>query len=324
MPSQVSEKPAGPDRPFHRQPFSRLPEQPTRPHPYFRSEAHDLAMESESLGTLRVHYRTYGAGEPLLLVHGLMTSGYSWRYVLDGLGEHYRLIVPDLPGSGRSSAPAQRLSVAGLVTWLGEFQTALGLTGGPVVGNSLGGYLVLRHALAQPTAYSRIVAIHPPAFSEPRLHALHTALSIPRAEDLFGLWVRRDTARWAHRTVHYYDDTLKSLEEMREYGDPLKSVQGTRAFAGYLRDVMRPRDFAEFEAELIRRGNAGEPFPVPVQLLYSRKDPMVNPAVGDRLVALIPGARLDRVDRSSHFVQVDSPGEVTSCVRRFLEPDLPH
>ncbi|MBF4998659.1 alpha/beta hydrolase [Nocardia sp. BSTN01] len=323
MSSRVSQKSAGPDRPFRRQPFAHLPEQPARVHPYYMSEAHEAAMESAALGTLRIHYRTYGDGEPLLLVHGLMTSSYSWRYVLDGLGAHYRLIIPDLPGAGRSSGPSRRLSVARLGSWLGEFQEAIGVRGCAVMGNSLGGYLVLSHALADPGAYSRVVAIHPPAFPEARLHAMRAALSLPGAGRVFGSWVRRDTARWAHRTVHYYDDTLKSLEEMREYGDPLKSADGTRAFVSYLRDVMRPSDFAEFVDELRWRGTEGRSFPVPLQLLYARQDPMVDPSVGERLAALIPDARLDWVERSSHFVQVDSPAETVACVLRFLDLDGP-
>ncbi|WP_216897818.1 alpha/beta fold hydrolase [Nocardia alni] len=197
-------------RPFQRQRFARLPELPTRPHPYFASTPHELEMDSASLGPVRVHYREYGSGAPLLLIHGLMTTGYSWRYVLDGLGARFRLIVPDLPGNGRSSQPAVRLSAPAMAAWIGEFQTALGLRGCAAVGNSLGGYLIMRHALADPGAFSRLVDIHAPAFPVARMRALHAALSLPGAASGFGWWVRRDTTRWAHRIVHYYDDTLRS------------------------------------------------------------------------------------------------------------------
>lgn len=310
-------------RPFQQQRFARLPELPARPHPYFASTPHDLEMHSASLGRIRVHYREYGSGTPLLLIHGLMTTGYSWRYVLDGLGAHFRLIVPDLPGNGRSSQPGVRLSAPAMGAWIGEFQTALGLRGCAAVGNSLGGYLVMRHALADPDAFSRLVNIHAPTFPVARMHALHAALLLPGAATAFGWWVRRDTVRWAHRIVHYYDDTLKSLEEAREYGAPLDSVEGIGTFVSYLRDVMSPRGFADFATELDRRRSARQPFPMPLQLIYSRQDPMVPPATGPKLAALIPGAQLHQLDHSSHFAHVDSPAEVTALMLDFLDSDTP-
>jgi pimeloyl-ACP methyl ester carboxylesterase len=308
-------------RPFQQLRFSQLPAQPWRPHPYDKSTAHELEMDSVGLGRLRIHYREYGSGDPLLLIHGLMTSSYSWRYMLDDLGARYRLIVPDLPGTGASSAPAVRLSAAALAEWIGEFQTALGLRGCAAVGNSLGGYLCMRRALADPAAFSRLVNIHSPAFPMPRLHALRAALSLPGAGALLGWWIRRDPQRWAHRLVHYYDESLKSLEEARAYGDPLAAPDGTSAFVGYLRDVMRPRDFAEFAAVLEQRQAQQQPFPIPLMLLYSYRDPLVPPAVGNRLAALISDARLQRLGRASHFVHVDRPGEVANLLLDFLRPE---
>src|SRR6185503_19294487 len=91
-------------RPFQRLPFDALPALPTRPHPYFKVAGQEITVPSPELGSLRIHYREAGSGPPLLLVHGLMTTSYSWRYLLEPLGQHYRLIAPDLPGAGRSEA----------------------------------------------------------------------------------------------------------------------------------------------------------------------------------------------------------------------------
>lgn len=308
----------GPLRPFQRMLFSALPEQPVRQHPYFDAQAHEVSMDSAALGHLRIHYREYGSGPPLFLIHGLMTSGYSWRYVLDGLGRHYRLIIPDLPGAGASSVPARRLSAAGLSAWIGEFQTRLGLNGCPVVGNSLGGYLAMRHTLTDPRAFAAVVNIHSPAIPLPRLHLLHAALSVPGANRLLRWWIQRDTTQWAHRAVHYYDETLKSLEEAHQYGDPLTTTDGAHAFIGYLRDVMSPSGFAEFSAELRRRRDAGERFPAPLLLIYSQQDPLVPPTVGGHLSTLLPDVDIHWLDRSSHFAQVDSPTAITDFVLNFL------
>lgn len=66
-------------RPFERVPFDQLPELPKRPHAYGATAVREATTRSERLGTLRIHYREAGSGPPLLLVHGLMTTSYSWR-----------------------------------------------------------------------------------------------------------------------------------------------------------------------------------------------------------------------------------------------------
>ena len=276
-------------------------------------------MESTPFGRLRIHYRTFGVGPPLLLVHGLMTSSYSWRYVFDGLGERFTVIAPDLPGCGRSDVPADgSFRAIALATWIGEFQEAVGISGCQTVGNSLGGYLCMRRALDAPGSFERLVNIHSPALPDARLRALHAALAVPGAASSLAWYVRRSPQRWAHRNVHYYDETLKSREESREYGNPLATQEGARAFIRYLQDTLAPADLARFVAELQSRCREGAPFPVPLLLLYAREDPMVPPAVGQALEKLMPEAKVVWLERSSHFAQVDTPDEVVRTLLDFF------
>ena len=50
-----------------------------------------------------------GQGPDLVLLHGLGASSFSWRHNSAPLSRHFRVITPDLPGHGRSPAPARRL-----------------------------------------------------------------------------------------------------------------------------------------------------------------------------------------------------------------------
>jgi pimeloyl-ACP methyl ester carboxylesterase len=309
-------------RPFVRGRFAELPEHPHRPHRYFELPARTVTVDSVPFGRVEISYREAGDGPPLLLVHGLMTTSYSWRYVLPELARDFRVIAPDLPGCGGSQKPAgARYGGAALATFLVELAGALGVRGCRVVGNSMGGYVCMRAALADAGAFSRVVNIHSPGTPDWRYQALHAVLSPPGVRALLAWWVRRAPQRWAHRNVHYYDESLKSLEEAAEYGDPLATVEGSRAFVGYLGDTFAPRDFAAFIDELRRRHAAHERFPVPLLLLYSRQDPLVPPSVGERLHALVPDVPLVWIDDSSHFAHVDTPDKVLPHLRRFLLDD---
>ena len=137
---------------------------------------------------------------------------------------------------------------------------------------------------------------------------------MPGVRGALARFVQRDVLRWAHRNVHYYDESLKSLEEAHEYGDPLATPDGARAFVGYLGDALAPRGFVELGAALRERA-----FPVPLQLLYARRDPMVPPSVGPRLHALVPGASFVWLEEASHFAHVDRPDAVLDAITPFLE-----
>ena len=140
----------------------------------------------------------------------------------------------------------------------------------------------------------------------------------PRRTPLLRRFIARDPERWVYRNVHYYDETLKSREETREYGQPLTSDEGRIAFLHYLTDTMAPRGFSAFERDLTRRRDAGEAFPIPLLLIYSRIDPLVPPATGERLHALVPGARLEWLADTSHFAHVDSPDRIVPLLLDFL------
>ncbi len=54
---------------------------------------------------MRLFCRIGGSGPPLLLLHGYPQSHVCWHKVAPPLAEHFTLVLPDLPGYGRSSVP---------------------------------------------------------------------------------------------------------------------------------------------------------------------------------------------------------------------------
>lgn len=283
------------------------------PHRWAGATRRDVTIACEGLPPTRIAVREYGSGPPLLLVHGLMTAGYSFRYVLDLLGAHHRLLIPDLPGAGHSDHPDVYLGPDVLARAILATIDALGVRGAPVVGNSMGGYLCMRAALLDPGAIGRLVNLHSPGVPTARMHALYWALRLLPARWAIDRLVRRDPERWVHENVHYYDESLKSREEHREYATPLSTPAGRRAFHRHLRDALSVRDMKAFVAALRAR-----PFPIPLLLVYARRDPMVPPIVGERLHALVPAAELVWLDEASHFAHVDAAPRFCAAIAPFL------
>lgn len=307
---------AVPTAPFRRGRFADLPERPRLRHGFFETEGLELRLDEGPFVGTKVHVRRCGQGPPLLLVHGLMTSSYSWRYVFQALGERYTCYAPDLPGNGRSDRPLDvAYSPENLAVWIASVQRALGIRGCAVVANSMGGYLAMTLALRDPGAISRLVNVHSPGVPESRLYALGAALAVPGAHRLARWLIRRRPLEWAHRNVHYYDESLKSLEEAREYGELLGTHSGAQALVKYLSETMAIAPMRAFHRELAARRADGRGFGLPLLLLYAAQDPMVPPRFARVFERAIPDARLVVLERASHFAHVDA-------VERFLPPVL--
>jgi pimeloyl-ACP methyl ester carboxylesterase len=299
--------------PFRRLPFESVPELPAVAHRWADVARRDVEIETEELGACRIAVHELGDGPPLTLIHGLMTASYSFRYVVGALSRHYRVIVPDLPGSGASDHPDVYLGPDVLARAIIATLDAVGARGAAVVGNSMGGYLCMRAAMLDPRAIGRLVNLHSPGVPTARMTALRWAMRVLPAWPLLDRMVRRDPERWVHRNVHYYDESLKSREEHREYSAPLKTRSGRRAFYRHLRDALDAKEMSRFVRTL-----RATPFPIPLLLVYAKRDPVVPPIVGQRLRELVPDARFIELADASHFAHVDAPERFVAAIEPFL------
>ena len=305
-----------PTVPFRQLPFANVPDLPTVAHPWAATTPADVTIDTADLGPTKIAVRAYGPKDapPLVLVHGLMTAGYSFRYVLDLLGRTHRLLIPDLPGAGRSDHPDTYLGPDVLARAVIATIDALGVRGAPVIGNSMGGYLCMRAALLDPAAIGRLVNLHSPGIPTARMTALWWALRLLPGRFIVDRLVRRNPERWVHENVHYWDESLKSREEHREYATPLSHVAGRRAFHRHLHDALDVRQMKRFVATL-----GTTEFPLPLLLLvYAKRDPMVPPIVGEKLHALVPRAQITWLDEASHFAHVDAAERFVAAIAPFL------
>jgi pimeloyl-ACP methyl ester carboxylesterase len=106
---------------------------------------------------VRMRYFVGGEGSPLILVHGLGGAAANWTELVPLLVSRHRLLVPDLPGHGGSTAlPA----VSGLEPFADRVALVAereGMLPAAIVGHSLGGMVVLRLALRRPDAVHALV-----------------------------------------------------------------------------------------------------------------------------------------------------------------------
>jgi len=103
------------------------------------SDVPGLSTHTVDLDGTRVVYRTAGDGPPLVLIHGLLDSGKTWRRLAPVLAVRYRVIVPDLLGHGDTDGPVRGdYSVDGHARLVRDLLDHLGIEQTVLVGHSLG------------------------------------------------------------------------------------------------------------------------------------------------------------------------------------------
>jgi 3-oxoadipate enol-lactonase len=107
-----------------------------------------------------LYYRVRGQGENLLLIHGLGSSGVDWEFQVRALERHFRVIVPDLPGSGYSPPFDGDFSIADYAEVLWALLDHLQVSVANIAGFSLGGAVALEMALQRPRSVARLALIN--------------------------------------------------------------------------------------------------------------------------------------------------------------------
>ena len=98
-----------------------------------------------------IHYECFGAGEPIVFVHGLGTSMAFWYFgIASVLAQHYRVILYDLRGHGKSAMPLTGYTMAHMLRDLRSLLDHLGVQKMHLVAHSMGARIALQYATTYP------------------------------------------------------------------------------------------------------------------------------------------------------------------------------
>jgi len=90
----------------------------------------------------KIFYRSIGNGDPVMLVHGFGEDGAVWDAQIGFLKDKYHIIVPDIPGSGKSEMISD-MSMEGMAEVLHSIIHEENIDTCTVIGHSMGGYITL-------------------------------------------------------------------------------------------------------------------------------------------------------------------------------------
>ena len=117
-------------------------------------------MERASSQGLPIRFVDRGEGPALVLLHGFVGSADYWEEVVPLLEKHFRCIVPDLLGHGRSEAPQGAYTIEQLADGVLSILDTLSVEQVILLGHSMGGYTALSFAERYPQRLRAFGLIH--------------------------------------------------------------------------------------------------------------------------------------------------------------------
>lgn len=123
----------------------------------------------------QVNYKVVGDGKTVVLIHGFGEDGNIWNGLAAELQDSYQLIIPDIPGSGKSEMLEGNVSIDNYAEVIKtildvEFSKVSAkegdLDGAVMIGHSMGGYITLAFAEKYPDYLNAFGLFHSSAFAD--------------------------------------------------------------------------------------------------------------------------------------------------------------
>jgi pimeloyl-ACP methyl ester carboxylesterase len=263
-----------------------------------------------------INTRFWAAGDKgtaVVLVHGLGGSIENWVNNIDALAQHHRVYAMDLVGFGRAEKTPLTHDLNVLGEFIDDFMKTQSVEKASLVGNSLGGGLVLRFAIDYPGKVEKLVLVDNAGMGRGVILDFKVA-SLPLIGEFLTRPSRKGTARLWKKVV--YDSSLVT-ERLVEEGYGLITLPGARkALLATVRACINlSGQRADLTGLLISKLGT---ITAPTLIFWGQQDRIIPLAHAHIAMKKIPNARLHIFDRCGHMPQLEHPEEFNKLVLDFL------
>jgi len=276
------------------------------------------SMNKESENPLKVSYIFQDNTEskkkncPIILIHGLFASIFSWRNNVDVLSRHNPIYALDLKGHGNSDKPKNSdYSPMALTLFIREFMNYLEIKKAVFVGNSLGGGISLLMALKFPSLVSKLVLLAPACYKQ-SLPSYIRKLKNPLLRIPFYFFSSKSIIQQVLPRV-YFDNRLITEEVINGYSAPL-NLKGTKSAFVALAKGLIPSDIDDIEKQVPTIKHK-------TLIIWGEEDRIIPLALAKRLHQEISHSTLHIIPQCGHAPQEEKPEIVNSLVTDFLKKE---
>jgi len=265
---------------------------------------------------IKLHTMIVGSGEPIIMLHGFPDFWYAWKYVILGLKDDFKLIVPDTRGINLSDKPENEedYKISLLAKDIVELSKKLRLSKFTLVGHDWGGVIAYYFAFKYPELLKKLIICNS---SHPAIHRKKmktddkqrrsggylAQLMKPGAEESFfrnDMLALKGTVFGTARKKGAYseEDKQKYIEAWSQPNAILNGINYYRANRYVSKEI----------------GN----IEVPTLVIHGMKDNFIRPSTLEGLSDYIKDLKIVKAEKASHWVMHDAPELVSSSIRKFV------
>jgi len=257
-----------------------------------------------------LNYYRAGAGEPIVLIHGITTYSFIWRRIVPLLKLKYDVITIDLFGCGNSDKPLDfSYSIKNHTNFLHEFITSLGIKKFHLVGHDIGGGIAQRYAVKNPSFLYDLTLLNSVAYDFWPVQPI-IAMRTPIIRQLAMATLDFITLKLIVKRGLFHKERV-SEELIALFWEQMKTKEGRKAFLHFAKSLNNA-DLMEIEGDIRKLS-------LPVLIIRGSADPYLSSEIANKLHSEIPNSRLEILPTAGHFVQEDEPEEIAELILSFYQ-----
>ncbi len=247
------------------------------------------------------HYEIQGEGPPLILIHGVGSSGGNWQKIVDVLQHEFMCICCDLRGHGASPKPPTPYTLDMLVADLEQLRCRLNIEKFHVTGHSLGGMIGPAYAHQYPSRILSLGMLSTAAFRTQKerqgVNNLVDKLEDSGIEPLLDSLIQR----WfTPQLVNSHPEIVEARRQQVLGNDPA-------VFASVFR-IYATTEMEHFLHEI----------KAPTLVLTGENDGGCNPRINHSMAAALPNSELRILPQLRHSILLEAPQIVAENLLSFL------
>jgi pimeloyl-ACP methyl ester carboxylesterase len=259
----------------------------------------------------QLSYTLYGKGTPVILLHGYGEDSQIWHNQIEALATHCLLIVPDLPGSGKSTITPKGLNewlpnmrIESLAESINEIFMAENLTSCILLGHSMGGYIDLAFAELYPSKLLALGLVHSTAYADSNEKKIVRQKSIQFIEENGGYTFFK-TSMPNLFGKKFKETQWSIIEQLMNQSNNFE----TAVLVGYTRAMMNRPD----RSAILASAN----FPI---LFIAGPEDIAAPLASVEAQATLPNkSYLNILDGVGHMGMLEAPNEMNLHLTNFIE-----
>jgi len=265
-------------------------------------------MPTTRVGSQTIYYDEYGAGHPLLLIHGLGSTRLGWWKQIEPLSCTYRVIAMDCRDSGESAPGNAPYTIEDMADDAAGVIQNLNLGAAFVTAISMGGFIALHLAVRHPARVKKLILVSTSAGG---------ATHVNPAPEIAATLIRDPQVDIETRTRHTFSLISGPGYMQAHPADLDRIVEHAQAKPMSLEAYQRQLGAVISHTAGGVRERLGE-IRVPTLVIHGDVDPLVPCANGQALAAGIPNAKLSTYAGVGHLPTIEATERFNREVREFL------